>query len=126
MQNRWSERLSPHEPPEGCRHRCDALSRTAATQNRVRTQSFYSLWAIFSTVKKAKFAVCFIVWFELHARWLDWCQIGSRKPQWGFFWGNPCFGDCVGLGERAGAVVSAEGGDLTDGGIQNARDIGMV
>ena len=25
--------------------------------------------------EKAKFAVCLIFWFELHARWLDWCQI---------------------------------------------------
>ena len=32
---------------------------------------------MFYGMKKAKFAVCFIFWFELHTMWLDWCQIGS-------------------------------------------------
>ena len=36
-------------------------------------------------------AVCLIFWFELHARWLDWCQIGSLGDD--SFGGNPCCGN---------------------------------
>ena len=36
---------------------------------------FVLAFGIFCGMKKAKFAVSLIFWFELHARWLDWCQI---------------------------------------------------
>ena len=52
------------------------------------------------------FAVCLVFWFELHARWLDWCQIGFNLSLSGdSFGGNPCCGNCGVLGERVGAVV---------------------
>ena len=54
----------------------------------------------------AKFACLFdlLVSVELHARWLDWCLIGSLSGD--SFGGNACFGDCGVLGETAGALVS--------------------
>ena len=59
---------------------------------------------IFGGVKnKAKFAVCLIFCFELHARWLVRCQIGSLSGV--SLGGNHCYGNCGVLGERVGAVV---------------------
>ena len=33
------------------------------------------LLGFLAVCKKANLAVCLTFWFELHARWLDWCQI---------------------------------------------------
>ena len=43
--------------------------------------------------------------------WLDWCQIRSLSGD--SFGGNSCCGNCGVLGERVGAVVSAEVNDIT-------------
>ena len=68
-------------------------------------------------VTKATFAVCLIFWFELRARWLDWCQqIGSLSG------GIPALGSGV-FWVRGLAQLSAEVRALTGGGITNVRDI---
>ena len=41
----------------------------------LKDKTFCCIWGFFSGVKKSAFAVCLIFWFELHAWWLDWCQI---------------------------------------------------
>ena len=43
----------------------------------INNQKLVLAFGILGGVKKAKFAVCLIFRFELHAMWLDWCQIGS-------------------------------------------------
>ena len=45
---------------------------------RFNRQNLVLAFGISGGVKKSKFAVCLIFWFELHARWLDWCQIGEN------------------------------------------------
>ena len=52
-------------------------------------------------VKKAKFDFFLIT--QLHARRLDWRQIGIRSGD--SFAGNAWFRDCGVLGERASTVV---------------------
>ena len=72
------------------------------------------------------FAVCLIFWFELHARWLEWCQIGSLSQSVGTLLGEIPAVETVVFGVRGLALWSAEVSDLTDGKIKNARDIGIL
>ena len=69
----------------------------------ILTKKTFCRLGIFSGVKQSKFAVCSIVWFELHARWFDWCR--TRSLTGDSFGGNPCRGNGGVWGERAGAVV---------------------
>ena len=59
----------------------------------INTQNFVlAAFGIVSGVKRPKLAVCLIFWFRLHARWFDWCQIGSLNGD--SFGGTPCCGNC--------------------------------
>ena len=73
----------------------------------INTHNFVLVWGSFSGVNKSKFAVCLIFWFELHARWLDWCQIGNLGGD--SFGGNPCCWKLwMVLGERVCAVICCD------------------
>ena len=54
-----------------------SLWRHRRNYSCINTHNFVLAFEIVGGEKMAKFAVCLIFWLKLHARWLDWCQIGS-------------------------------------------------